>query len=271
MIRNTKSMKLALALLVGVSAGTFAIATPASAQEMDNFQRYASSGYTYCDAKLMGAIYGRDAYQGKLLIGQKIANGIGSNIPLMLRNSRSYGNSCEWSDTGLSYEDAQALSQYWGVSTPQAKVKAAAFYTGGNAGVVSDALRYGDFSPQDETQKNFLAYDRSGFGYCDAKMIGAYFEEGAYEGKIFIGDKIRRGLIDNIPWYLDRAREGGAECEWSDTPYDYDDAERLAGMWNKSVADTKVAVAKLVTLGRSDVVDTSLGGERRRSAGFAEE
>jgi hypothetical protein len=42
-------------------------------------------------------------------------------------------------------------------------------------------------------------------------------------------------------------------------PYDYSDAERLAGMWNKNIEDTKTAIAQLVTAGRADVVDASLG------------
>lgn len=258
MSRKAKPMKMALALLLSASAGTLAIASPATAQEMENFQRFANSGYTYCDAKLMGAIYGQDPYEGKVIIGAKIANGIGSNIPLMLRQSRGAGNACDWSDLPHSYEDAERLGQYWGVDTAQAKIKAADFYTKGQAGMVTDALRYG--GPELNTEQGAIeAFGRSGFTYCDAKLIGAYFNETPWDGKIFIGNKINYGLIENIPWYLDRSREGGNSCEWGELPYDYSDAERLAGMWNKNIADTKIAIAQLVSAGRSDVVDAGLG------------
>ena len=252
------NLKYALALLISASAGSLAVATPATAQDMANFQRYADSGYTYCDAKLMGAIYGEDPYQGKLIIGQKIANGIGSNIPLMLRDSRNRGNRCEWVDVPHSYDDAVALGNYWGVSTSQAKAKAATFYTNGQSGAVTDALRYGG-GEQAENEAAIQRFGFSGFTYCDAKMIGAYFQQSAYEGKIFIGRKIGVGLIDNIPWYLQRAREGGNKCQWGEGPYGYDDAVKLARMWNKDVAATKTTIANMVTLGRSDVIDASLG------------
>ena len=260
MATKRKSFKMALALLMSASAGTLAIATPASAQEMDNFQRYANSGYTYCDAKLIGAIYGQDPWQGKVLIGQKIANGIGSNIPLMLRQSRGQGNRCNWADLPHSYADAETLGNYWGVSPGQAKAKAAAFYTNGQAGAVTDALRYGEASGQTSTDDAALmTYASSGFTYCDAKMIGRHFNQDAYQGKVFIGNKIKAGLIENVPWYLDRSREGGNKCDWGEVPYSYDDAARLATLWGKNVGDTKTAIASLVTMGRSDVVDASLG------------
>lgn len=259
MTTKTKSMKMALALLISASAGTLAIATPATAQEMQNFQRYANSGYTYCDAKLMGAIYGQDPYQGKLIIGQKIANGIGSNIPLMLSDSRARGNRCEWSDLPHSYADAEALGNYWGVSPGQAKVKAASYYTGGQSAVVIDALNYGGGNQQNEDEAALISFGNSGFSYCDAKLIGQYFNQSAYEGKIFIGNKIQFGLIENVPWYLARSRDDGNTCDWSDVPYNYDDAARLAGMWNKNIGQAKAAIAELVTNGRSDVVDASLG------------
>jgi len=260
MIRQGKSMNLALALLVSASAGTLAIAAPASAQEQANFERYNNSGYTYCDAKLIGAAFGEDPWQGKLIIGQKIANGIGSNIPFMLDQSRQQGNACDWSDLPHSFDDAVALGNYWGVDTSQAKAKAASFYTGGQAGAVTDALRYGRSTGRVENKTAALdMFFASGFSYCDAKLVGAYFGQSPYEGKMFIGNKIKAGLIENIPWYLDRSRESKVGCDWSDLPYDYSDAERLSRMWNKSIDQTKSAVTQLVMAGRGDVVNASLG------------
>jgi hypothetical protein len=255
-------MKLALALMFGASLGTLAIATPAAAQGEDTtYELYANSGYTYCDAKLMGALYGQDPFQGKLIIGQKIANGIGDNITLILEESRSKGNRCDWADLPHTYDDAEALARAWGVPVEAAKVKAAAYYTDGMPDVVSGALGY----PQDDSEGwdgsnvEVFAFGTSGFTYCDAKLIGAFFNQTPYEGKIFIGGKITAGLIENVPWYLDRARKGGTACEWADLPYSYDDAVRLSSMWNKSVEDTKSAIAQLATWGRADIVDTSLG------------
>ena len=258
MATKTKSLKMALALLMSASAGTLAIATPVSAQDQANFERYAASTYNYCDAKMIGAIFDRDPWGGKIIIGQKIANGIGSNIPLMLRESRTQGNKCGWQDLPHSYSDAEKLGRYWGTSTWEAKTKAAAYYTAGRPKVVAQALA----SASDDEQRQSAAlstFFNSGFTYCDAQMIGAYFTQDAYQGKLFIGSKIKAGLISNVPWYLDRAREGGAKCAWGEVSYNYDDAARLATLWGQNVGDTKTTIAQLVTAGRSDIVDAGLG------------
>lgn len=257
-----KTAKFALALLFSASTGTIAVTAPAVAMAQDdNFTRYAQSGYNYCDAKMMGAIYGEDAYQGKLLIGQKIANGIGSNIPFMLNQSRSQGNSCGWQDLPYTYADAEKLGNYWGVDTYEAKLKAARFYTNGEAGVVESALGGGipDHASEDFEQDAIEAFGRSGFTYCDAKIIGALWGNDPLDGKITIGSKIINGLISDIPYFLDQSRDQGNWCEWSDTIYVYEDAQRLSQMWNMDVASAKLAVAKLVSRGRSDVVNGSLG------------
>lgn len=255
---SKRSMRMALALMLSASAGALTIATPAVAQSQGDFTRYANSGYNYCDAKLIGAIYNQDAYQGKILIGTKIRNGIGSNIPLMLNESRSKGNRCDWRDVPHSYEDAVKLGDYWGVGTSGAKAKVASFYTNGQAGAVTDALRRFD-SERANNDAAITRFFASGFNYCDAKMVGAYLGGTAYQGKILIGNKIGSGLIENVPWYIDQARSNGSKCTWGEVNYDYDDAERLAQMWSKSVGATKTAIANLVTMGRSDVIDGSLG------------
>lgn len=259
--KSGKSMKMALALMFTASAGAFVAASPAVAQTQNEtayFTAYAGSGYNYCDAKIMGAFYGFDPYRGKLEIGAKIVNGISDNIKNILSSSRARGKSCSWNDLPHSYEDAVALAGVWGVDPGQAKTKAAAFYTNGQSGYVNDMLRYGGTEQSDRN----VAFDRffaSGFTYCDAKLIGDLLGETATEGKIFIGQKIGFGLIDNIPDYLNNSRSGGNKCRWGEVPYDYDDAAKLAAIWSMDIGGAKTAIANMVTAGRSDVVDASLG------------
>jgi hypothetical protein len=77
------------------------------------------------------------------VIGQKILNGIGGNLPVVLNESRSYGNACDWEDTGLSYSDALVLAETWGFSDPyEAKLKAADLFTYGREQQVRNGLGY---------------------------------------------------------------------------------------------------------------------------------
>jgi hypothetical protein len=116
------------------------IAEPAQAESYRD--TYASSGYTYCDAKLIGDLWGISVDAAKVQIGQKIRNGIGGNIPSVLRLSRQAGNECSWEDTGYSYEDAEALAQLWATDTPyDAKLKVARYMTNGQRAIVERALR----------------------------------------------------------------------------------------------------------------------------------
>ncbi len=100
---------------------------------------FYASAYTYCDAKLIGALWHIDMTQAKAEIGQKILNGYGDNLPQILSAARLEAQ-CDFSDTGLSYSDAEKLASVWGVPVVQAKDKAAHHYTQGNSAAVQAAL-----------------------------------------------------------------------------------------------------------------------------------
>lgn len=135
---GASAKRLGAILMLSSSLTIVALAQPAQAGDID---RFASSGYTYCDAKLLGALFNKSVDDAKLLIGEKIRNGIGSNIPLVLRESRQDGNSCSWEDTGYSYEDAEQLAQLWGLAQPyDAKLKVARYVTRGQSRIVDRAL-----------------------------------------------------------------------------------------------------------------------------------
>lgn len=134
--------RLSAALLMSSAVALVVFGQPARAMpQQREYDAFFSSRYNYCDAKLVGALYGQDADGGKVIIGQKILNGIGTNVPVVLRESRNDGNVCEWEDTGLSYSDAEVLARTWGFSDPyQAKLKAADLFTNGRAQQVRNGL-----------------------------------------------------------------------------------------------------------------------------------
>lgn len=100
---------------------------------------FYGSDYTYCDAKLIGALWNIGSNEAKAEIGRKIVNGYGENLPMFLTEARRIA-SCDFFDTGLGYDDAERLAGVWGVSVDEAKDKAAAYYTNGESRIVSEAL-----------------------------------------------------------------------------------------------------------------------------------
>ena len=141
---NFAVKRLASVLLLSSSLTLVALTVPAQASDLD---RFFHSNYTYCDAKLIGDLWGIGVDEAKAQIGMKIRTGIGGNIPGVLRLSRQDGNACTWEDTGHTYEDAVQLADLWGLSQPyQAKQKVARYYTRGESRIVKRALRngYGD-------------------------------------------------------------------------------------------------------------------------------
>jgi hypothetical protein len=132
--------RFAAVLMLSSSLTLVSLAEPAQAESYRD--TYARSGYVYCDAKLIADLWGISVDAAKIQIGQKIRNGIGGNIPGVLRLSRQDGNECSWEDTGYSYEDAEKLAQLWATDTPyDAKLKVAQYMTNGQRNVVERALR----------------------------------------------------------------------------------------------------------------------------------
>lgn len=224
------------------------------------FENYANSNYTYCDAKLIGAFYQKGADYGKTVIGAKIANGIEQNLPPILSSSRIAGNRCEWIDIPHSYADAEQLGSYWGIATSSAKVKAASFYTEGKAGVITGILASQGQNTGWGTSEDaaFASYARSGFSYCDAKLIGDLWGWDPYRGKLEIGNKVKAGLIENIPGMLASSRNQGNQCDWSELGYSYNDAEKMGRAWNISTNNAKSVAERLSNEGRTEVIAAAL-------------
>jgi hypothetical protein len=96
-------------------------------------QTFFQSQYTYCDAKMLAAVWGGDVYDNKLAIGGKLLNGPSGRTILedALQQSRVAGNRCGWDDVGYSAAEAEKLATIWGISSVEAQAKAAMLYTAG--------------------------------------------------------------------------------------------------------------------------------------------
>lgn len=142
-VRLRPRRRLAIALFLSTSLSTFAVVQPAAAQsQSDAWETFFQSGYTYCDAKLVGALWGMSPEEGKIEIGMKVINGLTANLRGVLGESRANGNRCGWEDTGLDYSDAGVLANIWGLTTSNAKLKAARHMTNGRQDIIQNALGY---------------------------------------------------------------------------------------------------------------------------------
>jgi hypothetical protein len=127
-----------LVMSTSLSLATVGMLEPAFAKDFSSV--FHSKGYNYCDAKLLAGFWGVSVDQAKSTGGEKIANGLSKNLKNMMAQARGQGQ-CDWSDTGYGYEDAEALSRYWGRSVGEAKTKVAQMFTSGDAKQVARALK----------------------------------------------------------------------------------------------------------------------------------
>ncbi len=141
--RGLRRVVAALMLTSALVAATAALAPGVRAQpaqDAASYEAYAYSGYTYCDAKLVGALFQTDPNGGKLWIGYKLRQGWGDSIPALLAEARRL-TACEWTDTPHSYADAERLAAIWGLADPyDAKLKVASYYTAGQSSIVVSLL-----------------------------------------------------------------------------------------------------------------------------------
>jgi len=83
---------------------------------------YFNSAYGFCDAKKIANVWGTDAYEGKLILGNKILAGLTRLADQDIASTRNRVW-CSWEESELSYDDAEYLADIWGVRTSRAKDK----------------------------------------------------------------------------------------------------------------------------------------------------
>ena len=98
---------------------------------MDPLAAYDNSPFGYCDAKVLGALWGEDTYTAKSSIGRFILDNQKGALHDKLSGARrhaldDFGNReirCHYDDIGISYEDAVLLGAFWGIDTWEAKMR----------------------------------------------------------------------------------------------------------------------------------------------------
>jgi hypothetical protein len=115
---------------------------PSGAQ--NELTRFFESEYTYCDALLISQHWGESLVEAKATIGRKLGWGDVDVLEGLLTDARASALKrrapCTFDDTGLSFEDVQALASAWKTNTAEAKARAATLFTQGRSKDVRAAL-----------------------------------------------------------------------------------------------------------------------------------
>lgn len=136
----TRNTIKALALVLAITALPMTTATKVQAQA-DNkgfgdlfaeddgkiprkqaLRAYSNSGYGYCDAKKVAAVWNRNIGQAKVIIGRKIVAGLRNLVNQDIASTAGRVN-CSFQESGFDYNDAVRLSQLWNIGIGQAKDK----------------------------------------------------------------------------------------------------------------------------------------------------
>lgn len=152
--------------------------------------------YTYCDAKLLGAYWGKSTYDAKIRAGEKILRGGRWVVNHSLRQARNQSNvNCSYYEEGYSYDDAVLLAKYWGKNTPwDAKLKINNLLKQGYNSSIKTALKQAKENNVGNVEdQQFNAYANSIFGYYDAEILANYWGKSSpWEAKLKIGNLIMK-------------------------------------------------------------------------------
>jgi hypothetical protein len=129
--RRTIGSMASAGLATSVTLGALAVTTAAAQAQSRGYMAYHDAGYTYCDATLLAAAWGTSVDKAKIAIGGKVLNHwSAAEIDQAIAPGRR-GHRCSFVDEGYTFQDAQALGRYWGISPSAAKTKIERMLTAG--------------------------------------------------------------------------------------------------------------------------------------------
>ena len=107
-------------------------------------------------------------------------------------------------------------------------------------------------------------YTRSSYTYCDAKVLAAHWGQSVWDAKTRIGKKIGWGDEQSVlrPMReqagIEAARDATRRCEFYETEFSYEDAEKLSRAWNTSIEEAKASLALKASVQGEAAVKTGL-------------
>ncbi|MEN8219609.1 MAG: hypothetical protein ABFS56_25310, partial [Pseudomonadota bacterium] len=146
---------------------------PQAYVEQQQWDAYANSKYTYSDAELLAAYWGKSTpWDAKLKIGRLIKAGDDAAVAWALAQANVEQQQWEaYTNSKYTYSDAELLAAYWGKSTHwDAKLKIGRLIKAGDDAAVAQALQQARANaPQASVeQQQWEAYTNSKYTYSDA-------------------------------------------------------------------------------------------------------
>lgn len=229
---------------------TAAFAGGSAFQDQASLSAYYQSEYGYCDAMKVAHVWGTDLASAKAVIGSKILGGLTHLLDQDIASTAS-SVQCSWIDLGLTYDNAVALAEFWGVGVEQAKVQAAANASQlGHRGFYKAFGQYFDFGEgygdRGEIDAQREVYYGSDYGFCDALKVAHVWSIDSWEAKAVIGSKIQAGLTDLADADI-ASTSGVVACTWSELGLSYADIEHLSTYWGLDIDQTKSKTDLLAT------------------------
>lgn len=107
-------------------------------------------------------------------------------------------------------------------------------------------------APTDEA--DIAAFGSSTYTYCDAKVLSHLWKKSIWDSKLLAGRKLRGGDGGVLRSAVGDARRATANlpakrCSWDEAGFSYEDATKLAKLWNKSVIEAKAMMDQKIANG----------------------
>ena len=234
--------------------------------DIESLTSFFKSAYTYEDAEQLALLWNISPYEAKKAIGHKINNNIQHLLPEGLQQPIKpdvKGTSPDWDPNGLdaffksnyTYDDAQALANLWGIGIVEAKQALGHKVINKLQHLLPSGLQQPTSKSKYSPAANFQAYVKSEYNYDDAVLLASLWSLGVPEAKNEIGYRVINDTEKTLPNKLrendidDKQHDRNTEFfkAYSQSGYDYDDAEKLAKLWSLSVIDAKHTIgAKIV-------------------------
>jgi len=119
-------------------------------------------------------------------------------------------------------------------------------------------------APPPDPTETFL--QQSKYTYCDAKLLSTLWKQSMSDAKARVGTKLQAGKPGEkfLDTELANARKNtAARCSYDEAGFTFDDVQKLARLWKKTVSEAKALVAAKVTAGNAQAVRAQL----KQSAG----
>jgi hypothetical protein len=258
MLHRARSLVAVLAL----SIPTLAAAQPKKAP--DPVSTYLQQEkYTYCDVKILSALWKQSVSDAKATVGLKLQNKGEKQLDTALVTARANARKnaslrCTFAEAGFSFDDAKTLAKMWKKTESAAKVMAEEKILAGGEPSLRELLKKPGTGSVDDPTSVYLKQDK--YTYCDVKLLSQLWKVSIDDAKAAVGAKLQSKSETLLNSDLLKARKAPKkQCTWSEAGLTYADVEAVAKAWKISVAQAKVKLNKKVTANGTDFIKELTG------------